>query len=147
MGSLSKGVFERRMSTGSENFPVLIKKKKALYSSVNVFSTKVLIGDTIFMSPTGDRTAISRGHPSHARVSLLAVQSKCLHFSVILRPWLLVRTRGSNPLPPALQSQALPTEPTLPRWKKIYARFLTQSLKRNIAVEVKMYQVRLTLIF
>ena len=27
--------------------------------SVNVFSTKVLIGDTIFTSPTGDGTAIS----------------------------------------------------------------------------------------
>ena len=35
--------------------------------SVNVFSTKVLIGDTILTSPTGDGTAILRGHPSHAR--------------------------------------------------------------------------------
>ena len=42
--------------------------KKALYLSVNVFSTKVLIGDTIFTSPTGDGTAILRGHPSHAKV-------------------------------------------------------------------------------
>ena len=31
-------------------------KKNVLYLSVNVFSTKVLIGDTIFMSPTGDGT-------------------------------------------------------------------------------------------
>ena len=30
--------------------------KKALSSSVNVFSTKVLIGDTILTSPTGDGT-------------------------------------------------------------------------------------------
>ena len=37
------------------------KKKNALYLSVNVFSTKVLIGDTIFTSPTGDGTAILRG--------------------------------------------------------------------------------------
>ena len=37
--------------------------KKALYLSVNVFSTKVLIGDTIF-----DGTAILRGHPSHEKV-------------------------------------------------------------------------------
>ena len=44
------------------------KKKKALYLSVNVLSTKVLIGDTIFTSPTGDGTAILRGHPSHAKV-------------------------------------------------------------------------------
>ena len=62
------------------------KKKKALYLSVNVFSTKVLIGDTIFTSPDGDGTAILRGHPSHAKVSPLAVQRKYLHFSVILRP-------------------------------------------------------------
>ena len=31
-------------------------------------------------------------------------------FSVILRPWVIVQTRESNPPPPALQSCALPTE-------------------------------------
>ena len=36
--------------------------------SVNVLSTKVLIGDIIFTSHTGDGTAILRGHPSHAKV-------------------------------------------------------------------------------
>ena len=56
------------------------------YLSVNVFSTKVLIGDTIFTSPNGDGTAILRGHPSHAKVLPLAVKRKYLHFSVILRP-------------------------------------------------------------
>ena len=71
-------------------------QKKSLYLSVNVFSTKVLIGDTIFTSPTGDETAILRGHLSHAKVSPLAVQRKYLHFSVILRPWVLVRPRESN---------------------------------------------------
>ena len=41
--------------------------KNAFYLSVNVFSTKVLIGDTVFMSPTsGDGTVILRGHPSRA---------------------------------------------------------------------------------
>ena len=45
-----------------------LSKKKAFYLSVNVFSTKVLIGDTIFTSPTWDGTAILRGHPSHAKV-------------------------------------------------------------------------------
>ena len=35
-----------------------VKKKKALYLSVNVFSTKGLIGDG---------TAILHGHPSHAK--------------------------------------------------------------------------------
>ena len=44
------------------------KKKYALYLSVNVFSTKVLIVDTNFTSPNGDGAAILRGHPSHAKV-------------------------------------------------------------------------------
>ena len=35
--------------------PVLPKKKNVLNLSVNVFTTKVLIGDTILTSPTGDR--------------------------------------------------------------------------------------------
>ena len=43
-------------------------KKNALFLSVNVFSTKVLVGDTIFTSLTGDGTAILRGQPSYARV-------------------------------------------------------------------------------
>ena len=43
-------------------------KKNALYLRANVFSTKVLIVDTIFASPTGDGTVILRGHPSHAKV-------------------------------------------------------------------------------
>ena len=38
----------------------------ALYLSVNVFSAKVLLENTIFTSLTGDGTAILRGHPSHA---------------------------------------------------------------------------------
>ena len=50
------------------NITETVTKKNALYLSVNVFSTKVLIGDTIFTFPNGDRTAILRGHPSHAKV-------------------------------------------------------------------------------
>ena len=42
--------------------------KKAFCLSVNVFSTKALIGDTIGDTPTGDRTTILRGHQSHAKV-------------------------------------------------------------------------------
>ena len=63
-------------------------KKKALYLSVKVFSTKLLIGDTIFTSPTGDgnRTTILYGHLSHGKVQPLAVQREYLHFSIILRP-------------------------------------------------------------
>ena len=47
-----------------------LQKKNALYLSVNVFSTKVLIGDTILTSPTGDGTTIlhDNGHPSRAKV-------------------------------------------------------------------------------
>ena len=62
--------------------------KKALYLSLNVFSTKVLIGDTIFTSPTGDGTAILRGHPSHAKVRPAACRVKGApsFSSVILRP-------------------------------------------------------------
>ena len=63
------------------------KNKNALYLSVNVFSTKVLIGDNITTSPIGDGiTIFLRGHPSHAKVLLLALQREYLHFSVILRP-------------------------------------------------------------
>ena len=54
-----------------QSFSVSVKTWYALalfYLSLNVFSTKVLIGDTIFTSPTGDGTAILRGHPSHAKV-------------------------------------------------------------------------------
>ena len=46
----------------------LLKEKNALCLSVNVLSTKVLIRDTIFTSPTGDGAAILGGHPSHAKV-------------------------------------------------------------------------------
>ena len=45
-----------------------LKQKKALYLRVNVFSTNVLIGETIFTSPTGDGTSILRGRSSHAKV-------------------------------------------------------------------------------
>ena len=46
--------------------------KNALYLSVRVFTTKVLTGDTIFKSPTGNGTAILRGQPSHAKVKAYA---------------------------------------------------------------------------
>ena len=47
----------------------LKRKKTALSSSVNVFSTKVLIGDIIFTSPTGDGAAFLRGRSSHAKIA------------------------------------------------------------------------------
>ena len=47
-------------------------KYDALYLSVNVFSTKALIGDTIFYVSYWRRgTAILPGHPSYAKVQPL----------------------------------------------------------------------------
>ena len=43
-------------------------KKIAIYLSVNVFSIKVLIGDTVFTSTTVNGTVILRGHPGYAEV-------------------------------------------------------------------------------
>ena len=40
-----------------------------------------------------------------------------LHFSVTLRPWVLIQSRKYNPRPPALQSSALMTELIPPRLK------------------------------
>ena len=51
------------------------------YLSVNVFSRKVLTGDTI-TSLTGDTTPVLRVHPSHAKVYPLAGQTgqrQCFH--------------------------------------------------------------------
>ena len=74
------------------NFTLFLKpfgpkrqKKNALYLSVNVFSTKVLIGTLYFTSPNGDGTAILRDHPSHAKVQPPAGQRKYLHFLVIFK--------------------------------------------------------------
>ena len=50
------------------------KTRKALCWSVNVFSTRVLIGDT--KSHTGNGTAILRGHPSYERRSSHFQQGK-----------------------------------------------------------------------
>ena len=38
-------------------------EKNALYLSVNVFTTQILIEQTIFKSPNGDGTALLSGHP------------------------------------------------------------------------------------
>ena len=58
-------------SLGPSEFSQPFKLSNALYLSVNVFSTKLLIGDTIL-----------RGHPSHANVYPLALQRGYLPFSV-----------------------------------------------------------------
>ena len=46
----------RFRSSRAKVFLLSKRKKIVLYLSVRVFSTKVLIGDTIFSSPTGDGT-------------------------------------------------------------------------------------------
>ena len=67
-------VKETRNLSGS----ILLKRKKyALYLSVNVFSTKVLIVDTNFTSPNGNGAAILRGHLKDKGSTFI---------SVILRP-------------------------------------------------------------
>ena len=67
---------------------VVCHNKKSCDEKKNrfIYLSKVLSRDTIFTSPAEDRTAILRGHPSHAKVQPLAVQREYLHFSVILRP-------------------------------------------------------------
>ena len=100
-----------------------IWQKKALYLSLNVFRTKVLIRDTSFTFPTGDGTAILRGHLSHAKVSPFAGQKQYLYFLSYFKPWVLVRPRESNPRPSALHSRALPTELILPRLNSLFVLF------------------------
>ena len=71
-----------RPEAGSDFF-IHDRREKAFCLSSNVCSTKVRIGDTIFMSPTGDGTAISRGHrPNHTKALPFARQRQYLHFSV-----------------------------------------------------------------
>ena len=55
---------------------VIVLLKKALYLSVNVFSTKVLIGDAIFKSPNGDGTGTYnvRGEQLFGTYFLLTLQ-------------------------------------------------------------------------
>ena len=80
-------------------------KKKGLYLGANVFSTKVLIGDAIFTSPTGDGTASFRVHPSHAKVQSFAGQRSTFITQSFFKT-LSVRL----PRPPALQSSAVLTD-------------------------------------
>ena len=71
-----------RADAGSDFF-IHDRREKALYLCSSVFSTKVGIGDSIFTSPTGDGTAILRGHrPNHAKALPFAGQRQYLLFSV-----------------------------------------------------------------
>ena len=66
------------------------QQKNALFLSVNVFSMKVLITDTIFYG-----TAILRAHLSHAKFYPFGGQRQYLHFSVILG-WLDTVCQGQH---------------------------------------------------
>ena len=65
---------------------------------------KILAGDTISTSPTGNGAAIRRGHQSHSMVQPL----------MSLKPWVLIRPQDTM-RPPPLQSSALPIKLILPR--------------------------------
>ena len=63
-----------RADAGSHFF-IQDRRVKALYLCSNVFSTKVVIGDTIFTSPTGGGTGILRVHrPNHTKALPFARQ-------------------------------------------------------------------------
>ena len=80
---------------GSEMFPGLLRKahqgllkfnliiQKSTFS-VRVFSNKVLIGDTILTSPTGDGTTILSGHQwRHAKYSAKGVPTFLGYFKTL----------------------------------------------------------------
>ena len=125
---------------------VTLHTKKHFILSVNVFSTKVLIWDTIFTSPCWDGTAILRGYPSHAKVYPFAGQMKYLHFSVILRPWVLVRPQESKPRPSTLQSSALSTELILPLKRPARRGFAPLQKSHRIHITVFMHEQKSGLI-
>ena len=85
--------------------------KKAL--SVNVFNSKVLIGDTIFTSPNGDGTSILLGHSS--RESSSRLRGKYLRFLIIFKTVNICPAPEIELPHPALHSSALTTGAILPR--------------------------------
>ena len=97
------GAFAKRSS-------VTAPKKCTFYFNVNVFSTKELIWDTIFYVSYWRRDRHFTWSSKPRKGLSIAGQRKFLHFSVTLRPWVLVWPQELNSRPPALQSSALPTE-------------------------------------
>ena len=85
--------------------------------SVNVFSTKVLMGDTIFTPPTEDGAAILRGHPRHAKVRPLRSAKGVPSFLSYFLDSEYCSCTGNRTRDSALQSSALPTELILLRLK------------------------------
>ena len=105
--------------------------------SVNVFSSKVLIGDTIIYVCYWRRDR-HFARSSEPREGLPVCRAKgvhlYLHFSVILRPGLVIRPRESNPRPSSLLSNALPTELTLPLNSGLYIRCRDTDLPLGLVV-------------
>ena len=83
-------------------------QEKSTFFSVNVFSKKVLIGYTIFTSPSRDGTSISTGS-SKPREGAAVCSAKAV-------PSFLSYLKNLR-IGPALQSSVLPTELILPRSK------------------------------
>ena len=84
--------------------------------SNNVFSTKVLIGDTIFTSPTGDGTAILRAWSSEPREGLAARWAKEVpSFLSYFKTLSIGPASGIEPATSRSAVSALPTELILPR--------------------------------
>ena len=112
--------------------------------SVNVFSTKALIGETIYVSYwRRDRhfTWSSEPREDLAIFRAKAVPSFLSHFETLEYWRVLVQSRESNPRPPALQSIALPSELILPRLKRFLKRFSTSFRSKSLLREISMKQV------
>ena len=87
-------------------------KKNALYLSVNVFSTKVLIGYTILTPPTRAETDILRPREGLAACSAKGVPSFLSYFKTLS----IVPAPGIEPTTScSAVTRTLQTELTLPR--------------------------------
>ena len=114
-----------------QSFSPHVSKRKKKFLSVKVFSTKVLIRDTIFTSLTGDGT---RGS------TRLQGKGSTFISQLFLRPWVLVPSRETNPRTPALQSSALPTELILPRWWEKKKRWCEKKKEQTTTTTTKKQQ-------
>ena len=79
---------------------VSISDEAFYFQIVSVFSKKLLIEDNVL------RLLLETGPP------WLVCRAKAVyhHFSIILRPWIVVRPQRSTPRPSALQTSAVPLE-------------------------------------
>ena len=90
------------------------------------FSTKVPTGDTTFYVFTGDVTAIFRGQRATQMSTRWQGIGSIFISQLFLDPEYWSSPRESNPRPPSLQSDALPTELTLP-WVVLCCDYITNT--------------------